>query len=128
LPDHALRQTLREFQFLRYPSTFEETSCLSVIEAMAAGCRVICPSFGALAETTGRLARLYQSPADPAEHGKFFGDILIDEFRNPWGGNLDLAIEQRIFARENYDWPVRIREWRELIETVCRGRRTSSKC
>ena len=43
LPNDELRLALREFHFLSYPCVFKETSCLAVVEAMAAGCRVIAP-------------------------------------------------------------------------------------
>jgi glycosyltransferase involved in cell wall biosynthesis len=57
-PNPELRAALRSMHFLVYPCTFAETACLAVIEAMAAGCRVIIPSLGALPETTGGYARI----------------------------------------------------------------------
>ena len=58
-PNLELRAALRNMHFLVYPNIFQETACLAVIEAMAAGCRVIVPSLGALPETTGGYARVY---------------------------------------------------------------------
>jgi FkbM family methyltransferase len=115
VPNEQLRQALRDIDFLVYPSTFAETSCLSVIEAMAAGCRVICPTLGALPETTGRFARVYPFPADPTEHARRFADILAEEIRNPWGGNATLSAEQQDYARGAFDWSVRVTEWKDFI-------------
>ena len=115
VPNQDLRAALRNIDFLVYPSTFPETSCLSVIEAMAAGCRVVCPSLGALPETTGKFARLYPYPHDGAVHAEAFRAILAEEIRNPWDGHPELAEEQQNFARETYDWRVRIAEWRKFI-------------
>ncbi len=38
VPNPELREALRDIDVLAYPSTFAETSCLAVIEALAAGC------------------------------------------------------------------------------------------
>ena len=78
-PNPELRAALRSMHFLVYPCTFEETACLAVIEAMAAGCRVIVPSLGALPETTAGYARVYPNDPDPNAHAKAFADILADE-------------------------------------------------
>ena len=126
VPNEELRAALRDIDFLAYPSTFPETSCLSVIEAMAAGCRIICPSLGALPETTGTFARLYPYPTDPAAHADLFRDILAEEIRNPWEGHPERAEEQQNFARETYDWAARVAEWRKFIRMALEpARRTA---
>ena len=119
-PNVELRAALRSMHFLTYPSTFEETSCLSVIEAMAAGCRVICPSLGALPETTGQFARLYSFQSDPAAHADLFAEVLDSEIRDPWRGSPGLADQQQTYARTMYDWPVRIAEWQPFIDLACK--------
>ncbi len=115
VPNDQLRQALRDIDFLLYPSTFSETSCLSVIEAMAAGCRIICPTLGALPETTGRFARLYPFPSDPTDHARRFADILAEEIQNPWERNVALSAEQQDHARAAFNWSVRVTEWQDFI-------------
>ena len=116
VPNAELRSALRNIDFLTYPSTFAETSCLSVIEAMAAGCRVICPSFGALPETTGKFARLYPFLSDPADHAKLFAQVLAEEILHPWGGKPELSGQQQNYVRGKYDWSVRVAEWEAFID------------
>jgi glycosyl transferase family 1 len=114
-PNHELRAALRDMHFLVYPCTFRETACLSVIEAMAAGCRVIVPSFGALPETTGGYARIYPSNPDPVAHAAAFAEVVASEFGSPWAGDVSLALAQQHHCAAVYDWPRRLGEWRHLI-------------
>ena len=119
VPNPDLRAALRDMHFLTYPSTFEETSCLAVIEAMAAGCRVIVPSLGALPETTRGFARVYQTTYDPPAHAAAFSAVLADELANPWGGSPELALAQQHDCAKVYDWQLRLNQWRQLIRSLC---------
>lgn len=118
-PNPEVRAALRDMDFLVYPCTFEETSCLAAIEAMAAGCRVIAPAFGALPETTHGFARLYPWVPDKQAHAAAFAATLAEELQNPWNGQPELAIAQQRHCASHYDWDVRIEEWRRLIDTAC---------
>ena len=75
-PNPELRAALRTMHFLVYPCTFAETACLAAIEAMAAGCRLIIPSLGALPETTAGYARIYPSNPNAEEHVATFSENL----------------------------------------------------
>ena len=118
VPNDQLREELRGVDYLAYPSTFAETSCLSVIEAMAAGCRVICPALGALPETTAGFARIYPWQPDRGAHVVVFGNILAEELANPWEGRAHLGPAEQVYCRTFYDWGVRVNEWRSLVERL----------
>jgi FkbM family methyltransferase len=118
VPNDELRAALRDCDFLTYPNIFAETSCITAIEAMAAGCRVICPSLGALPETVGRFGRVYPYVADAEAHAARFAEVLAEEIAQPWGGAPALAIEQQRFVRREYDWSVRVPAWRELVQEL----------
>jgi glycosyltransferase involved in cell wall biosynthesis len=115
-PNPELRAKLRSMHFFAYPCTFAETACLSAIEAMAAGCRLITSSLGALPETTAGYARLYPSVADYEEHVHVFSQNLAAELARPWAGDPELSLSQQAHCAVVYDWPRRLSEWRELIE------------
>lgn len=110
-PNHEVRDALADMDFLVYPATWEETSCLSVIEAMAAGCQVICPTYGALPETTAGFARTYPWIEDPKEHARHFARLLETAIPGT-------AAMQVPFTRLMYAWDNRAIEWRKLIETL----------
>jgi FkbM family methyltransferase len=118
VPHDDLCAALRDCDFLTYPSIFAETSCLTAIEAMAAGCRVICPSHGALPETVGRFGRLYPFVADVDAHAARFAEVLAEEIANPWGGDPSLALEQQRFVRREYDWSGCVPAWREFVDRL----------
>jgi glycosyltransferase involved in cell wall biosynthesis/LPS sulfotransferase NodH len=118
-PNAELRAALRSMHFLAYPSTFPETACLAVIEAMAAGCRVIVPSLGALPETTCGYARVYPFNPNAEEHAAVFAENLAAELAAPWLGEPELSMREQAHCTATYDWPRRLREWRELIIGAC---------
>jgi glycosyltransferase involved in cell wall biosynthesis len=123
-PNPELRAALRSMHFLVYPCVFAETACLAVIEAMAAGCRAIVPSLGALPETTASYARIYPSNPDAKEHSTVFSENLAAELAAPWAGEPDLSLVQQAHCRAVYGWPRRLHEWRQLVEGAmagCRG-------
>ena len=50
-PNQYIRENLNKYRMYAYPSTFEETSCISLLECMAAGLYCITTDLGALFET-----------------------------------------------------------------------------
>jgi glycosyltransferase involved in cell wall biosynthesis len=118
-PNPKLREALRSMHFLIYPCSFAETACLAAIEAMAAGCRLIVPSLGALPETTAGYARIYPSTPNAEEHVKIFSENLAAELATPWSGKPELSLRQQTHCATVYDWPRRLHEWRQLIKQTC---------
>lgn len=55
ISQNLLSQKLSNIEFLTYPNIFEETSCITVLQAMACGCLIITSNLGALRETMGEL-------------------------------------------------------------------------
>jgi glycosyltransferase involved in cell wall biosynthesis len=110
-PNHEVRDALAGMDFLAYPATWEETSCLSVIEAMAAGCQVICPTYGALPETTAGFARMYPWIENPKEHARVFAHML--ETAIPGTPAMQAAYTRMVYA-----WDNRAIQWRQLIGSL----------
>jgi UDP-glucose:(glucosyl)LPS alpha-1,2-glucosyltransferase len=122
VPNAEIRAALMGAHVLAYPSTYRETSCLAAIEAMSAGCAVVCSDLGALPETTGDFAFSYPFDPDPAVHAERFIatlDGVIASLRSP-EMQARLAA-QKTFADATYSWDVRIPEWVALLDEVRTG-------
>src|SRR5262249_29265034 len=98
-PDPENRAALRATHFLLYPYLSTNPSFPAVImEAMAAGCRIIAPAFGALPEMTGGYARLYPPNANEQDYAAILAENLAAELVAPWTGAPDLSIAQQRYC------------------------------
>jgi glycosyltransferase involved in cell wall biosynthesis len=117
--NEELREELPTFDILAYPNTFEETSCIAVIEALSCGLRVVCPNLGALPETTEGWARMYPYLVNKKLHALKFADILEEEIKKIKSGDLDshLELQKQVYAPK-WNWNQRIEEWKNFLNTL----------
>jgi len=110
----ALAQALRGATMLAYPNTFAETSCIAVMEAMAAGCTVVTSDLGALPETGAGFVELMPPPADPHAHAAAFADRVIRSLAareaDPAGTEARLRAQVDYAVAEN-NWTRRAEQW-----------------
>lgn len=114
-----LRKELPTFDILAYPNTFEETSCISVIEALSCGLKVVTSNLGALPETTEGWARIYPYMNNPELHALRFSKVLseeIEKIRNNSEENY-LKDQMRIY-NQRWTWDYRINEWNNLLNEL----------
>jgi len=76
VPNDTLRSTLNDCHIFAYPSTWVETSCRAMLEAMTAGLVCVHPNLGALPDTSGSLNVMYQGSMDKNEHANIFNAHL----------------------------------------------------
>jgi glycosyltransferase involved in cell wall biosynthesis len=120
-----LAQALLRVDALTYPSIFTETSCISAIEALAAGCLVLSTDLGALRETTAGFGRLITLPRTRENLPEAFAAMVVGSWRAVAG---DLAAHearvaaQREFMGRTAVWPVRALEWQAFLMRVAAGR------
>lgn len=115
-------KSLQHAHIFAYPSIWPETSCLSMMEAMSAGCICVHSNYGALPETAANWTSMYHFNEDKQEHAKIFYTVLvntIDEIlENPseFGNRLRT---QKSYADIFYAWkPNRVMQWTALFHML----------
>lgn len=108
-----LARELIKASVFAYPNTFPETSCISVMEAMAAGCFIVTSRLGALPETTAGFAKLIDVDGDWQKYGNLFIREILNFLYEP----KDLS-SQVVYANKHYTWRVRAKEWEKWIKTL----------
>ena len=119
IANEDLRNELHEFDILAYPNTFEETSCIAVIEALCAGLRVVTSNLGALPETTEGWARMYPYLANPNVHAEAFAKILGEEIELIRENKLQEHLTDQInIYNKKWSWDYRITEWTKYLDEL----------
>lgn len=118
-----LAQDMMQARVLGYPTAFLETSCITAMEARAAGLAIVTSDLGALGETVGEHGVLIPwSDDETAPHNQSdeYQDAFITALcaaltdAKEWGRLHRLAVEE---AQEN-DWEARIDEWELLVPAL----------
>ncbi|EKD41271.1 MAG: glycosyl transferase group 1 [uncultured bacterium] len=115
LPKKEFILELSKSLFMLYPNTSEpETSCISAIESMAAGCPVITSDRGALSETVrdGIGGIVIPCSADPEKHKADFVERGSELMNDP-KKLLSLRQTCKKFAWSHYQWADIVSEWDE---------------
>lgn len=109
-----VKKAVAQADVFAYPSIFEETSCISAIEAGMAGCALAVTNLGALPETCSVWGNY--TPFD----------TNYDRLVSLYAENLNCIINrykeksqaQSQYFQKFYGWQTRKSEWEELLRTV----------
>lgn len=119
IPNEDLKKALENVHILAYPSTWIETSCITLMEAMSAGLLCVHPNLGALYETAGNWTNMYQWDEDVNRHANLFYQVLDDAIMsyNDEGTQSRLN-SQKAYANVFYNWNVRSYQWEALLRSL----------
>jgi glycosyltransferase involved in cell wall biosynthesis len=137
---NTLRRRISESHIFAYPSTYLETSCISLIEAMSAGLVCVVPNAGALGETSGGTFPIFNWAGELKELvDRGFGENLTDfsiRFKDDFNVNVDAYAEQLTsaiekvnknntdiesqveYANNTYSWETVKKSWLEWHDNI----------
>jgi glycosyltransferase involved in cell wall biosynthesis len=114
-----VRSALQQSHILAYPCTFEETSCLAVIEAASAGCQIVSTNIGALPETSCGWADMSPMQSDLKEFTRRYISILDNAIDQYWKKyDEGVYLDQAAFFNNHYSWDNRIDTWRNVFTEI----------
>jgi glycosyltransferase involved in cell wall biosynthesis len=118
-PNDKIIEALQGSHVFAYPCMFEETSCLSMIEAAAAGCNLVVTNIGGLAETGSVFATLVPIQADEKILVQNYAKALNETIDSYWSDENQAHIrEQSAFYNKYYSWEKRANEWVKLLDEL----------
>ena len=107
---------LKKTHIFSYPSIWPETSCISAIEAMAAGCEIVTTNLGALYETCSPFGTFVNFDRNFENLEKRYKEMLVNSIKNFWSKkNQDKLKLQRDSINSTYSWDVRSIEWNNFF-------------
>lgn len=123
-PNEEIRETLKNTHIFGYPSIWPETSCISLIEAMSAGCICVHPDFAALPETSSNLTFMYPWTEKIQDHANNFTkalDLAINSAREQnkeqsfFTGALN---HQMSYVNLFNNWEIKKKHWEAFLTSI----------
>ena len=115
-PNSVIREALKKAHVYAYPSIWPETSGISVIEAMSAGCNVVCPTLAALPETCANFGIMYPWTEDNNKHANTFAGLLAMVVQGYWEEHNQSRLGfQKMYFDNFYNWDYRAAQWKDFL-------------
>ena len=119
ISNDEIREMLKTQHVMAYPSIYEETSCLTLIEACSAGCLSVIPNLGALPETGANFPWMYGYEEDPEKHAQVMGHILGRAIKHFWDDDVQNLLKiQRSYFDMFYNWNLRSGQWQQFLHAI----------
>src|SRR6056300_939648 len=116
-PNEYIKEHLKDYQLFVYPSIWEETFCISLLEAMAAGLYCVITNFGAIYETGAEFpmyipySNNYKSLARKFAQGI---EVAAQSLEAP--GLRDHLNMQKDYVNRFYNWKVKSISWTRFLQ------------
>ena len=119
LDNKKIIELLKQMHIFAHPSIWPETSCISAIEAMAAGCEVVTTNLGALYETCSPFGTFVNFDRNFDNLEKRYKKVLLNSIASYWSDkNQDKLKLQVKTINSTYSWDVRSYEWKNFFEEI----------
>jgi len=117
LENNKIINLLKNMHIYAFPSVWPETSCISAIEAMAAGCEVVSSNLGALYETCAPFGTFVTFDRNFENFEKKYQKVLEKSIENFWSEENQKKIKlQQEVINLTYSWSTRSKEWLSFFQ------------
>lgn len=118
-PNEVVRNALKKAHIFAYPNIWPETSAISVIEAMSAGCAIVCPDFAALPETTHDFAFSYRFNENHNDHANIHATVLNNVINKYREGKLNGHLTtMKNYADVKYNIDLQVKNWISFLRSI----------
>ena len=110
---------LKKIHIYSFPSIWPETSCISAIEAMGAGCQIVTTNLGALYETCSPFGTFVSFDRNFDNLEKKYLKVLDDSIKNFWSDQNQKKLKLQYETINNlYSWKIRSIEWKNFFDEI----------
>ena len=119
ITNDEIREMLPNMHLMAYPSVYEETSCITLMEACSAGCLAVVPSLGALPETRANFPWMYGFEPNVEKHVQVHGHILGRAIEHFWDEDIQNLLKiQKSYFDMFYNWALRSGQWQQFLHAI----------
>ena len=116
-PNNVVREALKNSHIFAYPTIWNETSCLCLMEAMSAKNLCVHSNFGGIYETASHWTNMYQYHEHPNSHASACYNMLDLTIENYAQMQLNTA-PTKVYTDTFYSWANREAEWLALLNSL----------
>jgi glycosyltransferase involved in cell wall biosynthesis len=117
--NQELKKSLASSHIFSYPSTYRETFCLALLEAMSAGLLCVHPNYACLSETASNWTMMCDYHEDKSIHEQIFYEYLKKAINIVNTKEVSKKLKyQREYVNHFYNWERRTQEWIELLKSL----------
>jgi UDP-glucose:(glucosyl)LPS alpha-1,2-glucosyltransferase len=114
-----LKKSLASSHIFSYPSTYRETFCLALLEAMSAGLLCVHPNYACLPETASNWTMMYDYHENKEVHEEIFYEHLKKAIDNVNDRKVQRKLKyQSKYVNHFYNWETRTQEWIDLLKSL----------
>ena len=116
-PNEYIKEHLKDYRLFVYPSIWEETSCISLLEAMAAGLYCVTTNYGALYETGAEFPMYIPYSNDYRSLAKKFAssiEMVALSLQDP--SMVEHLKMQQKFVNHFYNWKIKGNAWNRFLK------------
>ena len=116
IDNNKIIKLLEKTHIYSYPSIWPETSCISAIESMAAGCEMVTTNLGALYETCSPFGTFVSFDRNLDNLEKKYAKVLSNSIHNFWSEENQKKLKlQQETINNLYSWSKRALEWKKFF-------------